>query len=44
MKDVNEVQQMIVGYMNEWLEDQDSSSKEAWEEVKNAVLDSVEDV
>ena len=33
---------MIVAYMNEWLEEQDSSSKEAWEEVKRAVLDSVE--
>ena len=39
---MNKTQQRILDYMSEWLEDEDSSSQEAWEEVKVAVLDSVE--
>ena len=34
----------IEKYMEEWLLEQDSSSREAWEEVKTAVFDAVGEV
>lgn len=34
-------QQQLTEYMNEWLSEQDSSTREAWGEVSGAVMDAL---